>query len=286
METASTTIAELKDPHKDAPKAMSAAAIGGVIAYCIVPFVMLGIVGVTVLSQDASVAFLPAAQAIFGHIGGILVSVMLITALLLGVQSSIIGSSRCMYEMTHDGQMIKQFGLVNKFGVPIGSMFVDMTVTLLMLFIFKANVVSLIAASNVGYVIVFIILVPAYVVLRARHKDDDHAIKLPSFLVPIAVLITIFNVLLLFVAGPQWDTTPVASPVIFGHTVDLTVMGLGWTLMGLLVPFYLYRTLVQDKKEASFGYSGPATPLPELQEGEDDLGGRREVVHAESTGTE
>ena len=70
METASTTIAELRDPHKDGPKAITAASIGGFFAYCVLPFVMLGIVGVSVLSQDASVAFLPAAQAIFGHVGG------------------------------------------------------------------------------------------------------------------------------------------------------------------------------------------------------------------------
>jgi len=166
IESASTTIAELKDPHKDAPKAMTAASIGGFIAYAVLPFVMLGIVGVSVLTQDASVAFLPAAQAIFGHVGGIVVSVMLITALLLGVQTTIIGSSRSMYQMTHDGQMIKQFGIINKFGVPVGSMFVDAAVTIGMLLVFKNNVVNLIAASNVGYMVVWLILIPAYVVLR------------------------------------------------------------------------------------------------------------------------
>ena len=116
---------------------MTAASIGGFIAYAVLPFVMLGIVGVSVLTKDASVAFLPAAQAIFGHVGGVVVSIMLITALLLGVQTTIIGSSRSMYQMTHDGQMIKQFGIINKFGVPVGSMFVDMVVTLVMLFIFQ-----------------------------------------------------------------------------------------------------------------------------------------------------
>ena len=94
------------------------------------PFVLLAIVGVSVISQDASIAFLPAAQAIFGHAGGIVVSIMLIMALLLGVQTTIIGSSRSVYQMTQDGQMIKQFGTINKFGVPVGSMYLDLATTI------------------------------------------------------------------------------------------------------------------------------------------------------------
>ena len=130
IEAASTTIAELRDPHKDAPKAITAVSIAGFFSYVVMPFVLLAIVGVSVISQDASIAFLPAAQAIFGHAGGIVVSIMLIMALLLGVQTTIIGSSRSVYQMTQDGQMIKQFGTINKFGVPVGSMYLDMATTI------------------------------------------------------------------------------------------------------------------------------------------------------------
>lgn len=278
IEAASTTIAELKDPHKDGPKAMLAASIGGLIAYGVVPFVMLGIVGVSILTQDASVAFLPAAQKIFGHVGGIVVSMMLIAALLLGVQSTIIGSSRCMYQMTHDGQMIKQFGVINKYGVPVGSMFVDMAVTIAMLLVFKNNVINLIAASNVGYLLVFLVLIPAYVILRVTRPDDKRTFKLPGFFVPIAVLLTIFNVAVFIIGGPQWDATPVASPVWFGHTVNLNVMNIGWSIMLAVIPFYAYRRYVQDKRP---GFAFADAGLPELQEGDDDLGGRREVIHHE-----
>jgi amino acid transporter len=267
IEAASTTIAELKDPHKDGPKAMLAASVGGFIAY-------------GVLTQDASVAFLPAAQAIFGHAGGVIVSIMLITALLLGVQTTIIGSSRSMYQMTHDGQMIKQFGIINKFGVPVGSMFVDMAVTIAMLLIFKNNVINLIAASNVGYIIVWLVLVPAYIVLRIKQPDAVRPFKLPGFFVPLAVIITLFNVFVFIVGGPQWDATPISTVHPFGHAMDLTVMGVGWTVMLLFVPFYLYRRFVQDK-QPSLVFATSGGGLPELQEGQDDLGGRREVIHHE-----
>jgi amino acid transporter len=277
IECASTTIAELKDPHKDAPKAITAATIGGFFAYSIVPFVMLGIVGVSVLTQDASIAFLPAAQAIFGKTGGFMVSFMLITALLLGVQTTIIGSSRCIYQMTHDGHMIKQFGGINKFGVPIGSMAVDLAVTVLMLVVFKANVVNVIAASNVGYLLVFVILIPAYIVLRYTHKDVHRSFKLPDIFIPIAVAITIFNVAIFAIGGPLWDTPAVQTVHMFGHPVDLTVMGIGWTIMLTVLPFYFWRKYVQDKRPSVMA----GASLPELQEGDDDLGGRREVIHSD-----
>jgi len=264
IETASTTIAELKDPHKDAPKAITAASIGGFIAYGILPFVMLGIVGVSVLSQDASVAFLPAAQAIFGHVGGVIVSIMLICALLLGAQSSIIGSSRSMYQMTHDGQMIKQFGAINKYGVPVGSIVVDAGVTVAMLLIFRGNVIALIAASNVGYLLLWLLLLPAYILLRRNMPDAPRSFKLPSIFVPIAALLTVFNAFIFVVGGPQW-----------GKQVMVT----GSVVMLMFLPFYFYRRLVQDKRP-SLVFAG-AGHLEEMPEGADDLGGRREVIHGE-----
>ena len=279
IESASTTIAEFKDPHKDAPRAMTAASIGGFIAFAVLPFVMLGIVGVSVLTQDASIAFLPAAQAIFGHVGGIIVSVMLITALLLGVQTTIIGSSRSMYQMTKDGQMIKQFGVINKYGVPVGSMFVDAAVTIVMLLIFKNNVVNLIAASNVGYLIVWLLLLPAFVILRRTQPNALRTFKLPNFFVPLAIVITLFNAFIFFVGGLQWDAAPISTVNFFGHTFNLLVIPVGSAIMLLFVPFYFYRRLVQDKRPTLVFAGG--SHLQEMPEGADDLGGRREVIHGD-----
>jgi amino acid transporter len=264
IESVSTTIAELRDPHKDAPKAITATAIAGFMAYAVVPFIMLGIVGVSVLSQDASVAFLPAAQAIFGHIGGIIVSVMLITALLLGVQTTIIGSSRSVYQMTMDGQMIKQFGVINKFGVPIGSMAVDLVTTIGLLIIFQANIINLIAASNVGYLLVYLLLLPAYIILRRTQPDVYRSFKLPIAFVGVAAFLTVYNFILFTVGGFQWGWT---------------VWGPGIGIMLIFVPFYLFRRYVQDKRPGAMAYAPNA--LPELKEGQDDLGGRREVIHSE-----
>ncbi len=254
FEAASSVIAELKDPHKDGPKAMYAASVVGMFAYGLVPLMMLAIVGPMVLSKDASVAFLPAAQQIFGKGGGVVVSVMLIAALLLGAQTAIIGSSRTMYEMSRDGLTLKQFGKLNKFGVPVGSMVWDGIVTIVMLIKFGANVPNIIAASNVGYLIVFMLLTPAFVVLRYQQPDVARPFKLPNIFIPIAIVVTLFNWFLFFVGGKEW-----------GRDVMLT----GSIIMLLFIPFYAFRRMVQGAEPE---------PIPvgmHVLTEEEDLSGRR-----------
>ena len=139
FESGTTVIAELKKPKTDAPKAIYAASAVGMFAFGLVPFMLMAIVGTDAITQDPIVAFLPAAQAIFGHLGANIVALMLIAALLLGVQTTIIGSTRCVYEMSRDGLIIKQFGNINKYGVPVGSMYLDCAVTIGLLLILQGQ---------------------------------------------------------------------------------------------------------------------------------------------------
>jgi amino acid transporter len=266
FEAASTVIAEMKDPHKEAGKAMVAASAAGVFAFCIVPFVVLGICGATLLSSDPKIAFLPAAQAIFGHIGGVVVSIMLIAALLLGAQTAIIGSTRTIYEMSRDGLIIKQMGKLNKFNVPVGSMIWDGAVTIALLWKFGTNVPNIVAASNVGYMLVFMLVIPAFVILRYTKPDMERPFKLPSFFIPVAILLTVINWSLFFVGGAQWGAS---------------VMGPGVLIMMAFIPFYLYRRYVQDR-----GHPEPivaplfhASESSGVSESDIEFSGRHEVFH-------
>ncbi len=256
FESASTVVAELKDPHRDTPKAMFAASIVGMFAYGVVPFVMLGIVGVDVLSKDPSVAFLPAAKAIFGPTGATVVVVMLVAALLLGAQTAIIGSSRTVYEMSKDGTMIKQFGHLNPFGVPDRGMYWDCFITLLLLLVFKDNVINMVGASTVGYMMVWMILPIAYILLRKDPAHADRPFKLPAVFVPLAAAFSLFNAILLFVGGFQWGGFTLTGPFV-----------LGFLIMFTFVPFYLIRR-AQDKKSTVMTptFSSPALMDDEMAE--------------------
>jgi amino acid transporter len=224
FESASTIVAELKDPHRDMPKAMTAASSVGLLAYVIVPFMLLATVGTETLSKDPAIAFLPAASAIFGRAGEIVVTIMLVAALLLGAQTGIIGASRVLYEMSRDGLTLKQFSRLNRRNVPVGSTVWNLAVTLGLLFVFKTNIVNLVACSNVGYVLTFMVVVPAFISLRRRRPDAPRLFRLPGYFVPIAMLVTLFNWVIFFVGGMQWER----RVMLLGIALVLTFIPLYW----------------------------------------------------------
>jgi amino acid transporter len=191
---------------------------------------------------------------------------MLIAALLLGAQTAIIGSTRTIYEMSKDGLILKQMAKLNKFNVPVGSMIWDGAVTIALLAKFGTNVPNIVAASNVGYMLVFMLVIPAFIMLRYQKPNAERPFKLPGFFVPLAAVLAVVNWFLFFVGGAQWGWS---------------VMGPGVGIMLAFVPFYLYRRYVQDR-----GHPAPIeAPLAHASEhgavveAEVELSGRHEVFH-------
>lgn len=230
-EMASTVVAELRDPQRDTVRSLGLASLVALLAYGAVPLALLGLVGPDLLAQDAAIALLPAAQVVFGPFGAALVTLLLVAALLLGAQAFIIGSSRTLYQMSRDGLLIRQCARVNRRGVPVGSMVFDATVTLALLAIFQARLIDIVAAANVGYLVVFVLL--PLVWLRLRRTDTTPGMfHLPHWFVPIAWALCLFNLLLLVVGGAQWGGV---------------VMGVGALGTLAFVPLYWLRRR-QDRR--------------------------------------
>jgi amino acid transporter len=230
-EMASTVVAEMHDGARKAPRAMKVAATMGVFAFGVLPFLMVALVGVGRLTKDPLVAFLPVAQAVFGHGGRTVLGVMLAAALVLGAQAFIVGSSRTIYQMTRDGYLPRQFARLNGRGIPVGSIACDGVVILALLLIFGENVVEVVASANVGYLIVFVLMPVAYVALR-RREGRDGKYRLGRAAVPLAAFLSLFNAVLLVVGGLQW-----------GAKIMLT----GVIVMVAIVPIMLTRRL-QDRR--------------------------------------
>jgi amino acid transporter len=224
-EMVATIVGELRDPRRDVPRAIGAASAATTLAFVLVPVVLLGIIGVEGLTHDPYVAFLTAAQAIFGAGGATLVAVMLIAALILGAEVFIISSSRALYQLSKDGLAMQGYGRLNRHGVPVGSVAWDAAITLLLLAIFRSDIVRVVAAANVGYLVVFILLPLAYVLVR-RRAQARAPFQLPAVFVPVALAIAAFNAILFMVGGFQWG---------------VEVMGIGVALTLTFLPFYLLR---------------------------------------------
>jgi amino acid transporter len=249
FESVSTIAAEMEDPARDMGKAVWSASAVGALAYCVVPFMLLGIVGTETLAQDPAVAFLPGARAVFGSVGEQIVAIMLVAALFLGAQTAVVGSSRALYEMSRDGLTITQFGRLNKYGVPSNTAAWNLLITIGMLLLFGDDVVNQVIASNFGYLVPFMLVIPAFVLLRRRNPEMLRPFRLPNAFVPIAVVITVFNWLIFFVGGLQWGL----KEMVTGVAVVLTFL-----------PFFLVRRFSQDRRSGMNRVASPESlsPLP------------------------
>ena len=225
-EMVATIIGELRDPRRDLPKVVGMAAGATSLAFVVVPLVLVGIVGADRLAQDPYVVFLTATKEIFGGLGTEIVSLMLIAALFLGAQLFIISSSRALYGMSKAGLTIQSYSRLNRYGVPVGSVGWDAVVTLSLLAIFKDNVVNVVAAANVGYLLVFVLLPLSYILARTNPQQIPATFRLPPFMTPVALGIFVYNAILLLVGGVQWGSK---------------VMGVGTFLVLTFIPFYICR---------------------------------------------
>jgi amino acid transporter len=229
-EMASTIVAEMRAGAEEAPKAMHVAAAVGLVGYGLLPVLIFGVVGAAGLSEDPLVAFLPFAEAVAGGAGRTVVGLLLASALILGAQAFVVGSSRTVFQMAQDGYIPRAFAAVNRHQVPVGSLALDGTVIFALLCLFGTHVVDVVAAANFGYVVVFVLMPVAF--LLARLEEGGGRSRWTSPLNLLAVGLILFNAALLAVGGAQW-----------GSRVMLT----GAIVMSLIVPISLLRRW-QDRR--------------------------------------
>lgn len=223
-EMASTIVAEMRAGAEEVPRAMFIAAAVGLAGFGLLPFLMVGVVGIGGLGEDPMVAFLPFAEAIWGSAGRTVIGLLLASALILGAQAFIVGSSRTVFQMSRDGYLPRVFAAVNRRQVPIGSLALDGTVILALLLLFGTDVVEVVAAANFGYLVVFVIMPIAFLTLQARKADRRSLRNLA--LAALAVFLLAFNAVLLVVGGSQWGDK---------------VLLIGSAVMLLIIPIALLR---------------------------------------------
>ena len=205
-EMASTVVAEMRSTSRGIWQAMTIAGAAGVLGFGLVPILLLASVGADGLAGDPATVFLPAARLVFGSAGGTVVNLMLVAALVLGAQAFLIGSSRTIYQMAVDRHLPRRFAAVNRFGVPIGSIVLDVTVIVAFLVLFGERVVDIVAAANVAYLVVFILLPVAFISVRARGAG-----MLPRPFDGVAVALIAFNTVVLVAGGVQWGWRVMAT---------------------------------------------------------------------------
>lgn len=205
-EMSSTIFAESRSSKSAIVRGMAIAGVACLIAFTVIPFVMTGIVGASGLGSDPSTVFLVPARVVLGSAGAKITGLMLACALAVGAQAYIISSSRTLYQMSCDAYMPRFVMRVNRFGSPYGGIVFDATVIALLIGIFGTNVINVVAAANIGYLVVFVILPIAFVVIRRHRSRAGNELAMPRWMTPVALLFAVANAALLIAGGALWGT--------------------------------------------------------------------------------
>src|SRR3954466_8591717 len=247
MEAAACYIGECKDPERDAKIAMNLEGAYGLFIYTLIPIAFIIVLGAKALSSSAFVdpktIFVTFSGKVFGGSGGSflnwLIALMLIVALALSALNAIMGCARSLHQMSVDGQFPRFFQKVNKHGVPDRAMFFNVLCSLVV--ILAGGAVEIYSFSNVGYTFSFLPVLVGYYLLRKYKATVNRPFRLPEFFKYIALAMAALYAFIWLYGGISYAR--------IGNTEIYYF--LGWVVALAYIPFYLYRTRVEDKRGAA-----------------------------------
>jgi amino acid transporter len=241
FETTICYTAEFREPGRDAPRAILGAGLLNLVFYGLGPIVLLGVVGSERIAEDPSVAFAPLANDTFGAGADVLIA-LLIVAFILIINTAILGSARTLYQASADGYTIGGLTKLSKRRVPTRAMGFDVAVNLVLMML--GTPIAILAASTVGYMITNILDLVGGWMLDKDTRRMAVPYRAPRAILRLAPALAGFNFLLLAGGGPSWGWGPVA---------------LGWGIVLLSIPLYLYRQW-SDARAPAGALDRTATP--------------------------
>ena len=253
MEICASFAPEFRDTKRDTWRALKGAGIFTFGYYVLVVLAVGGTATTAVIVASPSGFYGPLLGHIVDGIGGV-ITVFLVGALILVMNSSTADGGRALYGMAKDGLTVKQLGHLNRAHVPARAMTLDLVVNLLLVF-FVANPIAVLLAGNLGYFIALIFALTGFLLLRKDRPTWPRPIKLGKPWLGIAAALSVFNLVLLVLAALNPSITG------YGNTADLLI-GVGILLVSLLL--YGYRRIVQDGGRIAWRDTTP-DPEPELE---------------------
>jgi amino acid transporter len=256
-EAAACYIGECKDPERDAKIALNLSGAYGLFIYTLIPIGFVTVLGAKALGNadlvDPNTMFVTFAGKIFNSGGEFLnwvIALMLIVALALSALNAIMGCGRSLHQMSVDGQFPRFFQQINKNGVPSRAMGFNVVCSLFV--VLAGGAVEIYTFSNVGYTASFIPVLVGYYLLRTHRPDVRRPVRLPNFMKYVALgLAALFTFIWLY-GGIKWSQ--------YGDTEVYYFAG--WGVLLAYLPLYLYRTRVEDKRDAARPDVAPTTEQP------------------------
>jgi amino acid transporter len=224
FETAVVYTAEFRRPQRDTPRAIFGSGGLCLFFFGLGPFVLYGVVGGKTIQQDPKVALVPLAHDVFGTAGGLLIGLLLV-ALLLSINTAILGSSRTLFQASKDAWTFRFMQWTSSRGVPLKAMGFDVVFNLFLMML--GNPIYILAASTVGYMIFNTLNLVAGYLLRKDAPAARRPYRAPVIMIRLGVVLAAVNLVLLFVGAPSWGWSYV---------------GLGWLIVLSGIVIYFYRS--------------------------------------------
>jgi amino acid transporter len=248
----------------DAIKVLAVVALASVIAFGLVPFLLLGVVGPEGLHADPADAFLMLSERSTA-VGPNLVLGVLVLALVLGLNMIAVASSWTLHQMSVRGDAWEFLGRLNRHGMPGQALRFDLGVNLLLIAVLTALArgnttqvpIALLAAANVGYFVsMALALVAAW--LNHRRPVRPGLLRLRPGLARLSPVIALLNVALLASAGWAWGWLNIAV----GAGVLAAVVGLAtWTRLRRAAPPDVTIPVCWGRAEALLGRAETVTAV-------------------------
>ncbi|MBS0255767.1 MAG: APC family permease [Proteobacteria bacterium] len=235
FETAVCYTREFRDPARDTPRAIIAAGLLCIVIFTLVPLAFQASLGLDGLLDpkiyDGSGVALALARIVGG--GAVVANVfiaMLVLSLLLIVMTSMMGSSRTLYQASVDGWLPRYLSRVNQHGAPTAAMWTDLGFNLILLL--ASDYFAVLMISNVCYLMFNFLNLQSGWIHRMDRGSWDRPFRCPTWLLALGALFGFVNMAFMGAGADVWGAGTLRN---------------GLVAAGLIVPVFLYRHYVQDK---------------------------------------
>lgn len=235
FETAVCYTREFRNPKTDTFKAIFWSGILCLVAYSLVPIAFQGSLGVEGMTAPGIIDGSGVAAAMTGIIGGgpvignILV-VLMILALLLGVSTSMAGSSRTLYQGSVDGWLPKYLSHVNHHGAPTRAMWTDLLFNVLLLNL--SDSLFVLAVSNICYLVFIYLNLHAGWIHRIDNAHVHRPYRCPDVLMGLGIVLAFVNAFILGAGANVWGAGTLTTGVV---------------ALALILPVFWFRHYIVDK---------------------------------------
>jgi amino acid transporter len=250
VDVCATFAPEYKDTVRDTRRALRSAAVFSMTIYILLP---IAFVGGGTEKLVGGYAYVDAMNKIVGSTTATdFFVVCLIAAFVITMNTATADGGRALYGISRDGMTVKELSRLNRFNVPGIGMTVDMIVNILFI-LFIGNIFGILAASNLGYVLAHMFALSGFVLLRRDRPLWPRPIRLSSYWVPIAGLLSVWC-LVLTIIGFGWFQYAAGG---YGGTKE-KIIGVG--VLALSIVLFLFRRIVQDHERPHWREETPAVP--------------------------